>query len=110
MPTLAPVDSPLEFSSDDAPDDPPEPEVDVLVAPDCVDEPANPDVVLAETKRLESDAWSRTWIGCAHMVIGPETCVLSSVTCRTVTIVELVFGSSLVHPANVLPPFVSVVK
>jgi hypothetical protein len=114
MPMLAPVDNPLDFASDVAPDDAaPDPELDVLVVPDCVDErvaPADPDVVVAETNRLESDAWSCTWIGCAHMVIGPETCVLSPVTWRTVTMVELVFGSMLVHPAYVLPPFVSMVK
>jgi hypothetical protein len=72
IPTLAPVDRPLFPSDDVLPD--PEPDVDVFVALDWVVEAdPGPDVVVAETNKLESEAWSWIWIGCAHMVIGPET-------------------------------------
>ena len=52
------------------------------------------DVAEAVTKILESEDCSSILIGCAHIVIGPVTCVLMSL-CRTVTIVELDDGNML---------------
>lgn len=60
------------------------------------------DVVVAETNRLLSEACSSIWIGCAHMVTGPLTCVLSWLTCRTVTMVDDELGNSLTHPPYVV--------
>ena len=103
MPILAPVDKPPDPESDESPE--PEPSVavgDELVVPVAVAD-VEPDVVVAVTNRLESDSCSCTWMGCAHMVIGPETCVLSVETWRTVTMVELELGNMLVHPAKVVP-------
>lgn len=74
-------------------------EVDVAVA--VAEFEADADVDVAVVNRLASVACSCIWIGCAHIVIGPETCVLSSDTWRTVTMVELSDGSMLVHPAYV---------
>lgn len=61
-------------------------------------------VVVGEevTNRLESFASSWIWIGCAHMVTGPVTCVLSSLTWRTVTSVVSPLANPLVHPAKVV--------
>lgn len=76
MPILAPVDKPPDPESDESPE--PEPEPVVLVGDELPFVPvavldAEFEVVVAETNRLESDACSCTWMGCAHMVIGPET-------------------------------------
>jgi hypothetical protein len=54
-------------------------EVDVEVDPAVAvaEFEADADVDVAVVNRLESVASSWIWIGCAHIVIGPETCVLS---------------------------------
>ena len=59
-------------------------------------------VVVAETNRLLSDACISIRIACAHIVIGPETCVLSSSTWRTVTMVDDELGNCFIHPPNVV--------
>lgn len=93
-PTFPPVERPLDPESDAA-----ESEVDVAVAPVPVE---SAPVVVADTNRLESVACSWMEMGCAHMVIGPETWVpWFSFGSRTETIVELVFGSELRHPAKI---------
>ena len=61
------------------------------------------DVDVVVTKRLTSVACTSIRIGCAHIVIGPVTCVLMSVW-RTVTIVELDDGKVLIQPAYVRVP------
>ena len=107
---LAPVDNPLELAWSPEPESPPVgvalPLVVLVFVGVAVDES---EVVVAETNRLESDSCRWTSIGCAHMVIGPVTWVLSALTWRTVTMVELVFGNMLVHPAKV-PPLVRMVR
>lgn len=86
-PIFPPVDRPLDPESDAA-----ESDVDVAVAP--------VPVVVADTNRLESVAWSWMEIGCAHMVNGPETCVpWFDFGSRTETMVELDDWSVLRHPA-----------
>lgn len=82
-----------------------------MVGPVCVEEVvlvwpeafvSDDSVVIAETNRLLSEACSWIWIACAHIVTGPETCVLSWSTWRTVTIVDDELGKLLRHPANVV--------
>lgn len=92
-PIFPPVERPLDPESDAA-----ESEVDVAVAP--VPVVVESDVLVADTNRLESVAWSWIEIGCAHMVNGPETCVpWFDLGSRTETMVELDDGSVLRHPA-----------
>lgn len=67
-----------------------------------VDEAVVSDVVVAETNRLLSEACSSIWIGCAHIVTGPLTCVLSWLTWRTVTMVDDELGNWLIHPPYVV--------
>lgn len=57
-------------------------------------------VVVADTNKLESVAWSWIEMGCAHIVNGPETWVpWFDFGSRTETMVELDFGNVLRHPA-----------
>jgi hypothetical protein len=107
MPMLAPVDRPL--------DSPPVSVSEVVgsAGPVCVgvallpDEVSEDVVVVAETKRLSSEACSWIWMGCAHIVTGPMTCVLSDSTWRTVTMVDDELGRLLIHPAYVDLPLSS---
>lgn len=93
-PIFPPVDRPLDPESDAA-----ESEVDVAVAPVSVLGGSAP-VVVADTNKLESVAWSWMEMGCAHMVNGPETCVpWFDFGSRTETMVELDDGRVLRHPA-----------
>lgn len=63
------------------------------------------DVVVVETNKLKSDECSSIVIGCAHIVMGPMTCVVLSLLSRIVTVVELVEENILVHPAYIALPF-----
>lgn len=79
MPILAPVDNPLDPDSE-FPE--PAPDVVLVVGSDwpavfVVVAPVESVVMVAETNRLESLSRSCTCMGCAHMVIGPVTWVLS---------------------------------
>lgn len=107
MPMLAPVDRPLDSVPVSVS------EVVGSAGPVCVGvallpgEVSDDVVVVAETKRLSSEACSWIWMGCAHIVTGPMTCVLSDSTWRTVTMVDDELGRLLIHPANVELPLSS---
>ena len=60
-------------------------------------------VVDTETKRLRSEDWTSIFMGCAHIVTGPVTCVLISLS-RSVTMIELDDGKLLRQPASVHVP------